>query len=613
MSIPRPEYPRPQFQRDAWSNLNGPWQFQLDPGDSGEERGWPTEKSWQEAQTIQVPFCPESKLSGIHHEDFMPVVWYAREVQLPEEWAGNTVLLHFGAVDYEATVWVDGEEVYRHRGGHTPFTCELTRQAQANQRHRIVLRARDPREGAQPRGKQSSRYAPYSCWYTRTTGIWQTVWMEPVAAAHFQTPRITPDFGTATFQLQLPLSQNVPGHQITASLKAGDRLLHEVSAPASLDFSPALTLTIPKEAVRPWSTEDPFLYDLEFTLKDAEGRLLDRMQSYAGLRSIAIEGQVIRLNGRPVFQRLVLDQGFWPDSVMTAPDEAALIADIELSIAAGFNGARLHQKVFEPRFLYHADRLGYLVWGEFPDWGSQFQGPYQDHFGGGATYITQWLEAVLRDYSHPSIIGWCPLNEQRQEGSSHLQQLDDVQRGMFLAAKAMDPTRPVLDASGWSHRVRESDIYDSHDYLGGKDYETAWKTFCEHHEKLAEGEAYTNPVAGTHPGTLPYRGQPYFVSEIGGFRWLHPGDPHAEAQPGWGYGVGSDDIENFYERFERLLTELLNNRGMFGYCYTQLTDIPPEMNGIFTFDRTSKFDLARLKAIQTKIAAIERDNPVITS
>jgi len=605
MSNPRPEYPRPQFQRNEWLNLNGPWQFRMDPGDSGEERGWTTDE-WSDASTIVVPFCPESELSGIHHEDFMPVVWYRREVRLPESWSKQRVLLHFGAVDHDATVWVDGVEVYRHRGGHTPFTCELTPNGTTDARHTIVLRARDPRHGPQARGKQSSRFAPYSCWYTRTTGIWQTVWLEPVHPdAAFLTPRITPDVAGSRFLVELPLSRNVPGHRVEAELRKGADLLAEATTDASRDFSASLTLTIPEEAVHLWQPGDPFLYDLVFRLRDADGEVIDRIDSYAGLRSIAIEGQVIRINGRAVFQRLVLDQGFWPESVMTAPSEEALIRDIELSMATGFNGARLHQKVFEPRFLYHADRLGYLVWGEFPDWGAQFQGPYQDHFGGGATYITQWLEALHRDYSHPSIIGWCPLNEQRQEGNSHIQQLDDVQRGMFLAAKAMDPTRPVLDASGWSHRIRESDVYDSHDYIGDGDFEAGFEKFCEHHARLQDGEAYTNPVLGTHPGTLPYRGQPYFVSEVGGFRWLHPGDPHAEGASAWGYGTGDDDIEGFYLRFERVLSQLLENRGMFGYCYTQLTDIPPEMNGIFTFGRETKFDLARLKKIQTRTAAIE--------
>jgi len=606
MSIPRPEYPRPQFERQAWLNLNGPWQFRFDPGDSGAEQGWQSEPWAAESyQTIQVPFCPESQLSGIHHEDFMPVVWYRREVEIPPAWAGQKVLLHFGAVDHDATVWVDGEEVYRHRGGHTSFTCEMVLLAESGRRHQIVLRARDPKEGPQARGKQSSRFAPYACWYTRTTGIWQTVWMEPVAKSHFLTPRITPNVGTPGFHIQLPLSQNVPGNRVKATLRIGERVLTEVEAPADADFSPGLKLDVPAGEVRLWEPGAPFLYDLTFCLFDGNGTELDRMESYAGLRSIAIDGQVVRINGQALFQRLVLDQGFWPESVMTAPDDAALKRDIELAMAAGFNGARLHQKVFEPRFLYHADRLGYLVWGEFPDWGAQFHGPYQDHFAGGATYITQWLEAVQRDYSHPSIIGWCPLNEQRQDGSTHIQQIDDVQRGMFLAAKAMDPTRPVLDASGWSHRMRESDIYDSHDYIGGKEFEEGFAIFCEHHEKLAEGSAYVNPVKGDPPGNLPYRGQPYFVSEMGGFRWLHPGDPHAEGADGWGYGAGSEEIETFYERFERVILALIENPGMFGYCYTQLTDIPPEMNGIFTFGRESKFDLERLKRIQSRVARME--------
>jgi len=606
MSLPRPEYPRPQFVRSEWLNLNGPWEFLMDPGDSGEERGLADLGSaWSDAREILVPFCPESELSGIHHEDFMPAVWYRRKISIPEEWSGKEVMLHFGAVDHDATVWIDGSEMYRHRGGFTPFTCRLPGEFASPGDHVIVVRARDSRYGAQARGKQSSRFKPYACWYTRTTGIWQTVWMEPVAPVHFKTPRITPDIGSASFLVEVPLSQNREGHSVHASLRAGNEALADIAVPASSNFAPSLQLTIPEKDVRLWEPGNPFLYDIELTLLDADGNQVDQLACYAGLRSVAIDGTAIKINGRRVFQRLVLDQGYWPESVMTAPDEDALIREIELSMAAGFNGARMHQKVFEPRYLYHADRLGYLVWGEFPDWGAQFHGPYQDHFGGGATYITQWLEALHRDYSHPSIVGWCPLNEQRQNGGSHIQQLDDVQRGMFLAAKAMDATRPVLDASGWSHRVRESDVYDSHDYISGKSFEEGFAEFVKHHERLVGGEAFVNPVEGSHPGTLPYQGQPYFVSEIGGLSWRHPGDRFAEGNDGWGYGSDSDAIEEWYQRFQKIIDTLLDNRAMFGYCYTQLTDTPPEMNGIFTFDRQPKFDLERLRQIQIRRAAFE--------
>jgi hypothetical protein len=332
------------------------------------------------------------------------------------------------------------------------------------------------------------------------------------------------------------------------------------------------------------------------TLLDAEGKVLDTAESYAGLRSVAIEGKAIKINGAPLFQRLVLDQGYWPESVMTAPSDEELVADIQRALAAGFNGARLHQKVFEERFYYHADRLGYLVWGEFGDWGCGGYGPEHNHQQPSATYITQFLEVLERDYSHPSIVGWCPLNETWQPLRDGTTPLDDVTRGMFLACKAMDTTRPVLDTSGYSHRVRETDVYDSHDY----DQNPA--TFAERHQKIRQGAPYINQHRGNQPQSLPYRGQPYFVSEFGGIWWNPAAFNNKES---WGYGERVKTIEEFYERFAGLCSALLAEPDMFGYCYTQLTDIYPEENGIFTFDRRPKFDLDRLRSVQQQPAAIE--------
>jgi beta-galactosidase/beta-glucuronidase len=279
---------------------------------------------------------------------------------------------------------------------------------------------------------------------------------------------------------------------------------------------------------------------------------------------------------------------------MTAPGDDALRGDIELSQAAGFNGARLHQKVFEERFLYHADRLGYLVWGEFGDWGI-------DRTNTKATYITQWLEVLARDYSHPSIVGWCPLNETAQAVKDAVTGLDDLTRGLFLATKAADRTRPALDTSGYAHRVRAADVYDSHDY---------WQdppTFAEHHAGTADDKPFINRGRDGRDNmvewSVAYNGQPYFVSEFGGTWW----NPEAAAEEySWGYGNRPRTVEEFYARFEELCGVLLDNPGMFAYCYTQLTDVYQEQNGIYHFDRRPKFDAARLRAAQERKAAIEK-------
>jgi beta-galactosidase/beta-glucuronidase len=593
MTIPRPEYPRPQCMRPTWLCLNGEWQFEIDPGDSGLERGLLQRDL---SARILVPFCPESPLSGIGNPDFLTAVWYRRTVTIPAAWAGQRVLLHFQAVDHDATVWVNGQELGRHRGGFTPFSVELPGEL-IGQEATIVVRARDYNRIPQARGKQAQTYHNVECVYTRTTGIWQTVWLEPVPKIALRRPRLTPDVANGLIRLVQPISPPRAGLRLQATLRDDDGVVATARCLTDWNLSPQVDLPVPAARQHLWSPEHPFLYDLEIQLLDGE-TVIDSISSYAGLRSVSIEGQAITLNGQKLFQRLVLDQGYYPDGIMTAPSDEALVRDIELSMAAGFNGARLHQKVFEERFLYHADRLGYLVWGEFADWGCAGYGPPDDHQQPGATYVTQWLEVLERDYSHPSIIGWCPLNETWQPLTDHITVLDDVTRAMFLATKAFDQTRPVLDASGYSHRVPEADVYDSHDY------EQDPAIFAATHAPAAEGQPFINHHQG-RTISLPYNHQPYMVSEFGGIWW------NAERLPGdrtssWGYGAAPQSLEEFYQRFEGLCSVLLDHPGMFGYCYTQLTDVYQEQNGIYTFDRRPKFDLERLRAIQTRPASIEQ-------
>ncbi len=592
-AVPRPEYPRPQFRRDDWLCLNGPWQFEVDAGDSGLERGL---VGGELSGTITVPFCPESALSGVGNLDYMWAVWYCRTVDVPAAWAGRQVLLHFGAVDYDATVWVNGREVGRHRGGYTPFTVPLP--VGGGGQATVVVRARDDVRLSAPHGKQSRAFANAGCDYHRTTGIWQTVWLEPVPATYLKRPRVTPDVANGTLGFDCPIVGDRGGMHLRVAVSAAGKVVASTTVPADKDFSPSARVQLPSP--RPWSIEDPFLYDVRFELS-RDGQVVDALDSYAGLRGVTIEGKAVKLNGKAVFQRLVLDQGFYPDGLYTAATDQALVDDITLSMAAGFNGARLHQKVFEERFLFHCDRLGYLVWGEFPDWGANMGGPAGDNQQPTASFVGEWLEAVERDYSHPAIVGWCPLNETWQKITDRHSQLDVVTRAMFLATKAMDTTRPVLDASGYSHRVPETDVWDSHDY------EQDPAKFAAKQAGLAHGKPFFNPdpnAKGDRPDlySLPYAGQPYFVSEFGGIWW------NPDAKPGefsWGYGERPKTLDEFYARFEGLCAVLLGDPNMFGYCYTQLTDVFQEQNGIYRFDRRPKFDLARIKAAQARPAAIE--------
>ncbi|MBR0458516.1 MAG: hypothetical protein IJJ26_04720 [Victivallales bacterium] len=600
-NIPRAEYPRPQFARKEWLNLNGEWQFEIDSGDSGLKRGL---LEHDLSDKILVPFCPESRLSGIGNVDFMDAVWYRRTVDIPADWRGRRVLLHFQAVDYETTVWVNGKEVVRHRGGFTPFTADLGPASALGKSAVIVVRARDFHFWHKAGGKQSLKYENFGCLYTRTTGIWQTVWMEPVADTHFERPRVTPNVSESSFRLELPLANPRADLTIQAVLKDSQGVVAQETIRTGREFMPTLTLHIPADRVRLWQPGDGQLYDIELTLTDKKGNVLDAASTYAGLRSIAIDGFKVLINGKAVFQRLVLDQGYYPDGILTAPSDEALIRDITLSMRAGFNGARLHQKVFEERFLYHADCLGYLVWGEFADWGTiprygmLWRLPAPDIHQPVSALIASWNEALNRDYSHPSIIGWCALNETREDIADEMHTLDDMTTACFYAAKNMDPTRPVLDASGYSHRIAKTDIYDSHCYEQNAD------KFANLMAPLAKGEPYTNPLDKPNaiPWSLPYAGQPYFCSEFGGIWW----NPKEAGTSSWGYGERPKSIEEFYARFEGLCNVLLDNPRMFGYCYTQLTDVFQECNGIFFFDRSQKFDLDRIHAVQVRKAAIEK-------
>ncbi len=576
ISIPRPEYPRPQFVRKGWLNLNGSWEFEMDPGRSGVQRDLMNASKL--SGKIVVPFCPESELSGIGNKDFMPAVWYRRTVNLPEEWSGRRVLLHLGAVDYDARVWVNGKEAGSHRGGYTPFALEITDLLQKGENVVTVYAEDDTRSPRQATGKQSTAFHSHGCVYTRTTGIWQTVWMEPVPTAYMADVKLTPDLeGGRLF--------------IEAGVDAGTKDMI-LEAQALIDGSPVgearsqcfggrafAVLQLPD--VRAWSPEDPFLYDLKLSLEGSSG-VMDQVDSYFGMRSIKLDPPAVLLNGKPVFQRLVLDQGFYPDGIYTAPTDEALKNDVEISLGLGFNGARLHQKVFEPRFLYWADKLGYLVWDEYPNWGVDHSSPETLR-----RLLAEWMEVLDRDYNHPSIVGWCPFNETPRNQDSELL------RRIYRVTKGMDHTRPVIDTSGYVHV--ETDLYDVHDYDQNPE------TFAQRYRPLAEGgEARRN--APDHDA--PYMGQPYWVSEYGGI-WWNPGQKDDKA---WGYGGVEGRPRNedeFLERYRRLTETLLNHPRMCAFCYTQLYDIEQEVNGLYYYDRRPKFDPEKIRVINSQKAAIE--------
>lgn len=568
-SLPRPEHPQPQMERSAWRSLNGAWQFAFDFGRSGLDRHFERRDALD--TTITVPFCPESVLSGVHYTDFIPAVWYARAFTLtPEELSGR-VLLHFGAVDYEAHVFVNGEPAGTHRGGYTSFCFDITDLCRAGENRLSVYAEDDNRSGKQPHGKQCESFDSQGCDYTRTTGIWQTVWLEFVPETYIQSVQYYPNITEGTLLVQAKLC-GAGTFMVQASFEG--RPCGEASTRAENGFA---AVTLPLSELHLWDVGQGNLYDLTLTFGS------DSVKSYAGMREVRIEGRRVLLNGRPVFQRLVLDQGFYPDGIYTAPDESALVRDIELSLAAGFNGARLHQKVFEPRFLYHCDRLGYLAWGEMANWGLDYSDP-----AALEAFLGEWLDAVGRDFNHPSIVGWCPFNETwDREGR---RQLDSLLAMVYRVTKQLDPTRPCIDTSGNFHVV--TDIYDVHDY------EQDPASFAAHYEAFRTGGAFYDAQAARQQ----YDGKkPMFVSEYGGIKW----NPQGDVEKAWGYGDGPATEEAFIERYRGLTEALLSNPNMFGFCYTQLYDVEQETNGLYTYSREPKFDMAVFHAINTQPAACE--------
>ncbi len=566
----RSEHPKPQFMRDNWVNLNGKWQFEIDNAVSGEARKlydgthlFPLE--------INVPFCPESKLSGIENVDFMNAVWYKRTFSLSAEQLENLVFLHFGAVDYEANIYVNGKKCCNHKGGYVSFSCDITEQVKEGENTLIVQAIDDTRCRLVPTGKQARKYESYACYYTRTTGIWQTVWLEFVPRTHIEKVKYTTDIN----QPSLFLTAYLCGKgTFTAKAYYEGKLMGSAEIQSNGGME---NVTISLAEKHLWEVGCGRLYDLELTYGQ------DKVKSYFGLRSLQLDGHKFLINGKSVFQRLILDQGFYPDGIYTAPDDSELIADIDRALAMGFNGARLHEKVFEERFLYHCDRKGYIVWGEYPNWGL-------DHTYKDAIYgiIPEWLEEIDRDFNHPAIVGWCPFNETWDRGGR--KQYDDLLALTYKITKAADPTRPCIDTSGNYHVL--TDIYDLHDYAQDP------KVFAENYAPLGNTNQFDFREAFVDR-QVNYDGKmPFFVSEYGGIGWN-------EDENSWGYGNSPKSPEEYLDRLKKLTDVLLDNKYMFGLCYTQLTDVEQEQNGLYYYNREPKFDPKLIYEIFSRKAAIE--------
>lgn len=580
--IPRLEHPRPDRMRDEWLSLNGEWDFEIDNAELG------VFKEYFKRQTLDgkiiVPFCPESKLSGVNHTDFINAVWYRRDIEIPKAWAGKRIILHIDACDYESTVYVNGVKVGSHKGGYTPFAFDITDNLNKTGNYITVHAADHLREERQVSGKQSRALNSHGCYYTRTTGIWQSVWLEACPGAHTVSYRAYPNISAPGVSLAVVTSAASIGAELEVVARFQDR---EVGRASTKIASLSTELYIPLAEKHLWECGCGNLYDLTFTIKGKE--TVDVMNGYFGLREVSLtKNGGFKLNGKTVFGRFVLDQGFYPDGIYTAPTDEALVFDIEASMSCGFNGARLHQKVFEPRFLYHADCLGYMVWAEAGNWGLDTAIAENIY-----NFLPEWLEEIERDFSHPSVIGWCPFNETWD--ANGIRQCNAFLDMVYDVTKAIDKTRPTITDSG-SYPTDRSDVHDIHDYE--QDPEKFRSIFEEMDNGIIRDQLYReSPDRQRYNTALPV-----FVSEYGGIRWVLE-----ERNDGaWGYGKSVEGEDEFFARLEGLTDAILDNERIFAYCYTQLTDVEQEQNGLMTYDRRFKFAPERFKRIFGKSAAIEK-------
>ncbi len=574
-------YPRPQLRRADWMSLDGPWRFCYD--DDRRFRLPADVDSWP--ATIRVPFPPESQASGIGDRGFHASCWYQRDFRLVPD--GRRVLLHFGAIDYAASVWVNGVLVAEHEGGHTSFHADVTDALAASGAQVLTVHAEDdPHDLAKPRGKQDWQLEPHSLWYPRTTGIWQTVWLERVPQSYIDHIRWTPHVEEFALGFQARLNGDAREDlDVAVELRAGDRVLAAdryriidreavrriaLSDPGIDDFRNELL----------WSPERPTLIDATVRLMRG-GEVVDEVRSYTALRSVTILRDRFMLNGRPYLLRMVLDQGYWPDTLLAAPDDAALRRDVELAKQMGFNGVRKHQKIESPRYLYWADRLGLLVWEEMPS-------AYRFTRTAIHRMVREWTEAIERDYNHPCVIVWVPFNE-----SWGVPELTSVREhrhaveALYHLTRTLDPTRPVIGNDGWESSA--TDILGIHDYDPSPE-----QLVARYGPEVKPEQLFDRRRPGGRVLTLdgyPHRGQPIMLTEFGGIAFAG-----TRADPGrkvWGYSV-ADSAEDFRRRYQALLEAVAQTPLFSGFCYTQFCDTFQEANGLLYADRTPKVPLAEI-------------------
>jgi beta-galactosidase/beta-glucuronidase len=584
-------YPRPQLRRNTWYSLNGEWEFALDP--PGRWRV-PADVQWQ--RRIRVPFSPETEASGIGETGFYQACWYRRRLAIDPLETGQRLMLRFEAVDYTATVWVNGTWLGEHHGGYSPFAFDVTSLAGTGECEIVVRAEDDPHELAKPRGKQDWQLEPHSIWYPRTTGIWQTVWLEVVPAVALQRVAFTPHLARWEIGVQAWIDGD-PGEQLRLAVTLNSRgtlLAADSYTVIAGAVHRRIALSDPgiddsrNELL--WSPDSPNLIEVQLELWRDRGKLVDRAVSYTALRSAAVQGDRFLLNGRPYLLRLVLDQGYWPESGLTAPNDAALRRDVVLAKQMGFNGVRKHQKIEDARYLYWADRIGLAVWEEMP---SAYRFTNQS-----VERLTQeWMTLIRRDYSHPCIIAWVPINE--SWGVPNLPENPTERhyvQTLYYLTRTLDSTRPVIGNDGWESVA--TDIIGIHDYDDRPDRIA---------KRYRAEEVLPRLFKRERPGgrLLVLDGEqhtdlPLMLTEFGGIAFAR------NAQGTWGY-ARADSPQEFARRYRELLDVVRELQLFSGFCYTQFADTYQEANGLLFADRTPKIPIQEIAAATAGRVATRTD------
>ncbi|MGB4660216.1 MAG: sugar-binding domain-containing protein [Mobilitalea sp.] len=581
------DYPRPQHVRDNWDNLNGIWDFSFDDDNCGENQKW--YQTFPENIQITVPFTYETKLSGIQDETRHDNIWYRTAITTSmEKLKNHKLLLNFEGSDFLTKVWVNGQLAGSHKGGYSRFSFDISKLLEEGE-NEIVVKVEDSFDISQPRGKQRWIQDNFGCWYVQTTGIWKTVWTEYVPNINLTAMKITPLLSEQSVEMEFEVEGDVADQDLSveAVVTFGDVFVNRtvVSVPAK-HGSAKLNVYVAEFAddwgIKTWSPEKPNLYDIEVRVM-YKNQVCDTIKSYFGMREIRIDKSNILLNGRPLYQRLILDQGYWKDSHLTPPNEEALIEDIDKIMELGYNGLRKHQKTEDERFLYWCDVKGMLVWSETP-------AAYQFNDRAVEEFTKEWMEIVKQNYNHPSIITWTPFNE--SWGITNVE-VDRSQQhfteAIYHLTKAMDNYRPVIVNDGWEHTI--SDIITLHDY------EEVGKIFHDRYnqckDQILTTEVYHNDGKSAFADGYEYKGQPVIISEFGGIAFNN-------GESGWGYGNKVKDEEDFLRRFDDITTAIKDTPYICGYCYTQVTDVQQEINGLMDIDRKFKVSPEKIREINMR-------------